>query len=176
MQKIFLTQLQGLVTKMNDTYEGAFEDGARLMAQSIVSGGRIGIYASGDMEGVVSQAIKGVDRLEGVVEISSTLDESFSEMDTVLLFSPSPNEAATCMLADQLRERGVSTVAVYTGEKRDDSPSLEDLADAAIDLGVTRGLIPGDDGRRKGQPRLLVALYAYYTLYFTVEEILEEHR
>ncbi|TMW72142.1 DUF2529 family protein [Alteribacter natronophilus] len=160
---------------MNDSYEEAFEDGARMIAQSILSGAKIGIHAAGDMEGILAQAVKGVDRFEGLEEVDAASADSFSERDTVMLFSPSPNEAEICMLCDQLRQRGVSTVALFTGEKREEGPSLQDLADVTVDLGVTRGLVPGEDGERKGHPRLLAALYAYYSLFFTVDEILEEH-
>ncbi|WP_026691615.1 DUF2529 family protein [Alteribacter aurantiacus] len=176
MDKIFSTQLQGLLNKMNDTYEEAFEDASRILAQTITSRGKIGILAKGEMEGVLAQAIKGVDRFESVVELEEGNLDVLDEMDTALIFSPSPNEATCCMAADSLKGRGIQTVAVFTGEKRDeDGPSLEDLTDVSIDLGVKKGLIPNDRGERVGQPRLLMALYAYYNLYFTTEEILSEH-
>ncbi|WP_096437665.1 DUF2529 family protein [Alteribacter populi] len=176
MQKIFATQLQGLINQLHKSEEETIEDGGRLIAQSIVSGGRIGLYGTGDMAGILVQGIRGVDRFENALIIEESDLESLDELDTVILFSPSPHEATTCMVADSLREQQIQTVAVFTGEKRDEGPSLEDLTDVAIDLGVDRGLIPGEDGERIGQPRLLMALYAYYALYFTTKEILDEHR
>ncbi|MBM7095559.1 DUF2529 domain-containing protein [Bacillus sp. H-16] len=177
MQKIFSTQLQGLLNKMNDTYEEAFEDGSRLIAQSLITNGKIGMFATGEMEGVLAQAIKGVDRFENLVAVEEGRLHELDEMDTVLIFSPSPNEAACCMIADSLRGRGIQTIAVFTGEKRDeDGPSLENLTDVSIDLGVKKGLVPNERGERVGQPKLLIALYAYYNLYFTTEEILAENR
>ena len=53
-------------------------------------------------------------------------------------------------------------------------PSSE-LADVHIDLQLIKGLLPNDAGERFGYPSSMAALYVYYGLKFTIEEILAEY-
>lgn len=49
------------------------------------------------------------------------------------------------------------------------------MADVHIDLRLKKGLLPDELGNRVGYPTSLVALYIYFGLKFTIEEILEEY-
>jgi hypothetical protein len=49
------------------------------------------------------------------------------------------------------------------------------LADVHIDLRIQRGLIPDETGNRYGYPTLIAALFAYYGIKFTLEEIIKEY-
>ncbi len=53
--------------------------------------------------------------------------------------------------------------------------TLVELADVHIDLQLKKGLLPDDAGNRIGYPSSMAALYVYYGLKFTIEEILAEY-
>lgn len=59
--------------------------------------------------------------------------------------------------------------------KTESSENLADLADVHIDLKLAKGLLPDEEGNRFGYPASMAALFVYYGIKFTIEEILAEY-
>jgi hypothetical protein len=73
-------------------------------------------------------------------------------------------------IAEQLQVKEIPFVAVSTG-----GGHLDELADVHINLGLKQGLLPDDLGNRYGYPASIAALFVYYGLKFTIDEILAEY-
>lgn len=172
MLKIFSTQLNGLFKKIMEKEEFAIEDAARLLTQAAIGDGTIYIHGFHEMDGVTQEALKGIEPLLK----ASSYDAAFTPTseDRFLLFSRYSTDQEAIELAHKLKAEGVPFVAVSTVVSSD-TESLESLADVHINLQVERGLIPKDDGNRTGYPTLLVALFVYTGIKFTIEEILQEY-
>ena len=63
MLKIFSTQINGLFKKVMEKEEFNIEDAARLLAQAAVGDGTIYIHGFGEMDGVTTEALKGIEPL-----------------------------------------------------------------------------------------------------------------
>lgn len=174
MIKILLTQLNGYFKNLAENEETAIEDGARLLAQAIMGDGRLLIHGFDEMEAVVLEATKGQETLpkaEPLIE-NGTIRSDIDNTDRVLLIARFCNDERAIALAEQLRGQvPVVAISATVGEGR----SLADAVDVHIDSKLTKPLIPKDDGTRFGFPALMTALFAYYCLFFTIHEILDEH-
>lgn len=171
MLKIFSTQLNGLFKKVMEKEEFNLEDAARLLTQAAVGDGTIYIHGFGEMDGVTKEALKGIEPLLKAAAYDSEI--TLTQEDRFLLFSRHSTDQEAIQLAQKLKIEGIPFVGVSTVVQQD-TDSLETLADVHIDLQVERGLIPKEDGNRTGYPTLLVALFVYYGIKFTMEEILQE--
>lgn len=171
MLKMFTTQLTGLFKRIEEKGEYSFEDGARLLAQAPVGDGSIYIFATKEMKAVLYEALEGAEPLKSVKMFEGV--EELTDSDRVLIFSRYSGDEAALELAFQLHEKAIPIVAVSTvvpeGEK------LLELADLHIDLRLTKGLLPDDLGNRYGYPSSMAALFVYFGLKFTIEEILAEY-
>ena len=78
-------------------------------------------------------------------------------------------------LAEKLIEEGISFAAISGAVKEPDRDDLTSLADVHLDTKVLKGLLPDENGERVGVPSSIAALYLYFGLKFTIEEILEEY-
>lgn len=172
MLKIFSTQLNGLYKKIIEKEEFNLEDAARLLTQATVGDGIIYIHGFGEMDGVSKEALHGMEPLLKAADYNS--DITLSQEDRFLLFSRYSNDQEAVQLAQKLNGDGIPFVAVSTIVQTE-TDSLETLADVHINLQVERGLIPKEDGNRMGYPTLLVALFVYFGIKFTIEEILHEY-
>ena len=167
MLKMFTTQLTGLFKRLEEKEEYSFEDGARLLAQ-----GPIYIFATKEMKAIEIEALEGAEPFKGV-KIFKEIAE-LTESDRVLMFTRYSSDEAALEVAEQLREKGIPFVAVATVVP-EDGGKLQELADLVIDLRLTKGLLPDDEGNRYGFPSSMAALFIYYGLKFTIEEILAEY-
>ncbi|PGY12500.1 DUF2529 domain-containing protein [Bacillus sp. AFS031507] len=168
MLKMFTTQLTGLLKRIEEKEEYSFEDGARLLAQ-----GPIYIFATKEMKAVEFEALEGAEPLKDANVLSL---ESFGELtdsDRVLLFSRYASDEDAMEVAAQLQEKAIPFVAVSTAVP--EGGKLQELADLHIDLRLTKGLLPDDFGNRYGYPSSMAALFVYFGLKFTIEEILAEY-
>jgi hypothetical protein len=167
--KMFTTQLTGLFKRIEEKEEFSIEDGARLLAQAPVGDGTIYIFGTNEMKGVAHEALDGAEPFTGA-KIFTDMNE-LTIADRVLLFTRTSSDQEAIDLALQLQEKEVPFVAVST----DNDGQLADLADAHINLRLTKALLPDDYGNRYGYPSLMAALFVYYGLKFTVDEILAEY-
>lgn len=172
MLKIFSTQLNGLFKKILEKEEFNFEDAARILTQAAVGDGMIYIHGFGEMDGVTKESLHGIEPL--LKAAAYTPDIKLTREDRILLFSRYSNDPEAIEFAKMLASVGIPFVAVST-IVHTDTDSLETLADVHINLQVERGLIPKEDGNRTGYPTLLVALFVYFGIKLTIEEILQEY-
>jgi hypothetical protein len=166
--KMFTTQLTGLFKRIAEKEEFSFEDGARLLAQAPVGAGSIFIFATKEMKAVEFEALEGAEPFQSA---RSFTDETvLSDADRVIIFTRSSTDADALVLAAQLREKEIPFVAVSSREGQ-----LRELADVHIDLALSQGLLPDEQGNRYGYPASMAALFVYYGLKFTIDEILAEY-
>ncbi|MFE5428586.1 MULTISPECIES: DUF2529 domain-containing protein [Bacillaceae] len=172
MLKIFSTQISGLFKKMIENEAFEMEDAGRLLAQAAVGDGSVFIHGFGEMQGVTAEALNGAEPFPKAKRYES--GETFSREDRFLIFSRHSDDSEALMLAKQLKEKDIPFVAVSTSVPSEEDSLLE-LADVHIDLRIQRGLIPDETGNRYGYPTLIAALFAYYGIKFTLEEIIKEY-
>ncbi|MDP1418498.1 DUF2529 domain-containing protein [Peribacillus simplex] len=171
MLKIFSTQISGLFKKMIENEAFEMEDAGRLLAQAAVGDGSVFIHGFGEMQGVTAEALDGAEPFPKVKRYEL---ETISREDRFLIFSRHSDDSEALMLAKQLKEKDIPFVAVSTSVPSEEDSLLE-LADVHIDLRIQRGLIPDETGNRYGYPTLIAALFAYYGIKFTLEEIIKEY-
>jgi DNA-binding MurR/RpiR family transcriptional regulator len=172
---MFTTQLQGLFQRIQEKQMEEMEDGARLLAQAAIADQTIYVYGTAEMGAIVCEAISGAEPLCHAAALRS--DDSMEQltmMDRVLLVSRYSTDAEALQLAKQLTEKGIPFVAVSSHMGSNEENIIE-LADVHIDLQLKKGLLPNDDGGRSGYPFSMAALFVYYALKFTIEEILVEY-
>ncbi|RFU62350.1 DUF2529 domain-containing protein [Peribacillus glennii] len=176
MLKMFSTQISGLFKKIMEGEEFAFEDCARLLAQASIGDGTIYIHGLGEMQGILAEALYGAEIFPNAMPLydENRTQVSLSIADRVLLFSRHSNDEEALKLAADLRRDGIPFTAVSTLVPSA-GHSLDQLADVHIDLRLQKGLLPDDNGNRVGYPTLMAALFAYYGIKFTLEEILTEY-
>lgn len=174
MLKMFTTQLTGLFKRISEKEEFSFEDGARLLAQGPIGDGSIYIFGKNEMKAVEFEALEGAEPFKWAKHLAESGVAELSAADRVLLFSRTSAEEEAVKLAGQLQEKGILFVAVSTVVEGSDN-GLADLADVHIDLGLKQGLLPDDFGNRYGYPSPMAALFVYYGLKFTIEEMLAEY-
>ncbi len=176
MMKIFTTQLTGHFNRIIEQEELSIEDSARLLAQALAGEGRVYIYGHNELQAIMTEA---KNSSEPLLRTESLIDENgklkkLSQADRVLLFSYRSTDPDTISLAKQLAEMGIPTVGVSAIIKGE-AAGLEAITDFHIDTKLRQALIPGDDGQRYGYPALMTALYVYYSLKFTINEMLSEY-
>lgn len=170
--KMFSTQLSGLIKRIQDQNEFAFEDGARLIAQAAIGDGTIYLFGEKEMEAVISEALYSEEPFEKVKHWNGQSTD-LSEADRVIVFSRYSHDQAAVNAGKWLLERNIPFVAVSTHLSSDED-NLVHLADVHIDLQLKKPLLPDDEGNRYGYPASTAALFVYYGLKFTLQEILED--
>ncbi|QKS72785.1 DUF2529 family protein [Paenalkalicoccus suaedae] len=163
--KIFDTQLKGLLQKL-DQFEEDFEDASRMLAQSILGDGAVYWYTEEELDGIFLQTQMGTDAITKSARIEECTEAH--PIDTALFFAKSGE-------SEELRAALEKVAGMTTIVFAPKAGAATEGASFVIETGVTRGLIPMEDGSRVGEPHLLMALQAYYRLYFLVTEILEEY-
>ncbi|MFJ7744984.1 DUF2529 domain-containing protein [Peribacillus sp. NPDC097295] len=172
MLKIFSTQLSGVFKKIMEMDSFEMEDAGRLLAQAVVGDGSVFIHGFGEMQGVVAESMDGEEPFPKAKRYTD--DAVISREDRLLLFSRHSNDPEAIKLGHRLLQLDIPFVAVSTGVQSE-KDTLVELADVHIDLRIQRGLIPDETGNRFGYPTLIAALFAYYGIKFTVEEIIHEY-
>ncbi|MDQ0218534.1 DUF2529 family protein [Peribacillus cavernae] len=176
MLKMFSTQISGLFKKIMDGEEFSFEDCARLLAQASIGDGTIYIHGFGEMQGILAEALGGAEPFLSAMPLYDAGNElaAITSADRVLVFTRHSNDSGALQLARQLQEQGIPFTAVSTLVPFAEH-SLDKLADVHMDLRLQKGLLPDDSGNRVGFPTLIAALFVYYGIKFTLDEILQEY-
>ncbi|MCP3739804.1 DUF2529 domain-containing protein [Rossellomorea sp. BNER] len=171
MIKMFTTQLTGLFNRIQTNEEFSLEDSARLLAQAAIGEGHIYIKGYKEMEAITLEALEGEEPLSNALRLEDPT--ALSEADRVLIVSRYSTDSEAVELAKELNQLGIPFVAV-SGVTKEDDESLVDIADFHINTKVIKGLLPNELGERVGFPSSMAALYIYFAIKFTLEEILEE--
>jgi uncharacterized phosphosugar-binding protein len=172
MLKMFSTQLTGLLNRLQEKEEFSIEDGARLLAQAAAGEGIIYILGTKEMQAVALEAVYGEEPLQSAAIF--TEDVELEAADRVLLISRYSDDEESVGAARDLQERGIPFVAIST-IRENETAGLHTMADVHIDLRLKKGLLPDEMGNRVGYPASIAALFIYFGLKFTIEEILEEY-
>lgn len=169
--KIFSTQLTGYFQKMITEEELNIEEGARILAQTIMNEGTIYIKGFREMSSIELEATQGEEPLPHAHLLDT---EEIHPIDCVLLASRFSTDEEAVALAKKLQEKGIPLIGIST-QKKEAEDSLQEYADVHIDTKLIRKLLPADDGSRFGYPSIMTGLFAYYGLVFTMKEILEDY-
>ena len=149
------------------------EDSARLLAQALVGDGFIYLHGTNEMEGVVAEALFGAEPMKQAKRLFENGKEAeVTSADRVLLISRFSTDEAVVEIAKTTR-RGTLYCRHFCSSRRYES--LERYTDVHIDTKLLKGLIPDDEGNRYGFPSLIVALFAYHGIKFTIDEMLNEY-
>ncbi|PQZ55582.1 MULTISPECIES: DUF2529 domain-containing protein [Bacillus] len=174
MLKIFSTQLSGYFSKISQKEEMNIEDSARLLAQALVGDGFIYLYGTNEMEGIVSEALFGAEPMKQAKRLIENGELAVvTSADRVLLISRFSTDEEIIKAAKKLHEEGQSIVGISAIQEG--AESLEQYTDVHIDTKLLKGLIPDDEGNRYGFPSLIVALFAYHGIKFTIDEIIGDY-
>jgi len=173
MLKMFSTQLTGLFNRLQEKEEFSIEDGARLLAQAAAGEGTVYIFGTKEMQAVALEAVYGEEPLQSTAILTEEVE--LEAADRVLIVSRYADDKEAVEAARDLQEKGIPFVSISTVRDDQEAESLDTLADVHIDLRIKKGLLPDEMGNRVGYPTSIVALYIYFGLKFTIEEILEEY-
>lgn len=175
MLKMFSTQLTGLLNTLHEKESFAFEDSARLLAQAAVGEGNVYLYGEKEMDAVISEALYSTEPFQSAKKWDGK-DPSLSYQDRVIIFTRYTHDEQAVAAAKWLLEKNIPFVAVSTVLPVDsEADSLADLADVHIDLRLKKGLLPDEEGNRFGYPASIAALYVYYGIKLTFDEIIAEY-
>lgn len=160
--KMLTTQLAGLFQRISQQEE-SIEETARLLAQAAIGEGTIFLAAFGEMKAVLPVALEGAEPLQKAVEWTSQSIVMPEDRVWILARNDEADE-----LIGRLNDAHLP-FAVLFGEARE---GIE--ADAAVSLGIRKGLIPLDDGSRSVHPYAIGALYVFHAVKLAIDEMLAE--
>lgn len=168
--KMLTTQVSGLLQRIVRNNEASIEETARLLAQATVGEGRIIMASFGDMDAVRLVAARSKASFSQMVHYEFGM--KISTEDRVWILTHSEENGPALELAQVLIKDFIPFAVVAT-EKADDN-ELAGLATTYISTGLTRGLLPGDDGTRYVEPHALAALFIYEAVKISYDEMLED--
>ena len=169
--KILTTQISGLFQRIAANGEEAIEETARLLAQATIGEGRVILAGFEEMEAVIATALDGVEPLYGAVRYENEME--IGSADRVWLLTRSASDEQALELAQLLADRFIPFAAL-AAEKPGDDNALEDLAYTYVATGLTRGLLPSENGERIVQPHAMAALFVYEAVKLAYDEMISE--
>jgi hypothetical protein len=172
MLKMFTTQLIGRFQQCQKNNEEMIEDAARLLAQAIVGEGTIYIKGFHEMEAVMLEALEGTEVLKKAKPFTDL--SSLTTTDRLLLITRYSHDSEAVMLGKALLEKQIPFTAISTHVTSDEA-NLTDLGDVHLNLGLTKGVLPGENGERFCFPNALAALYLYHCLKLSLDDILVDY-
>ncbi|MFC7391882.1 DUF2529 family protein [Scopulibacillus cellulosilyticus] len=172
MLKIFTTQLVGVFNDVQKQNETEIEDSARLLAQAVISDGKIAVHGLGSWQSVAIEAVEGDNRLP---KAQYLYDESgkikdLDATDAVIIAANDINQQEAIFLAEELKSKGCTVIAIF--EK--DYENYSDSVDIAVITTENRPLVPLNDDKKIGRPSIMAALYGYFAIYLTTIDMLDE--
>ncbi|MDW0108621.1 DUF2529 family protein [Sporosarcina aquimarina] len=169
--KMLTTQIAGLLQRIATKQEEAIEDTARLLAQAAVGDGQVVIYGSKEMNGILTNATEGAESFAYATRMAA--DVNPQSTDRVWLFTRNAHDEEALEFARFLSSQAISFAAV-AADKASETNELAELADAYISTGITKGLLPNDEGDRVVQPHLLASLFVYEAVKLSYDEMLTD--
>lgn len=120
MLKIFTTQLSGIFSRIGEKQAEAIEDGARLLAQAVVSGHAVYFHGKNELAAVALEASESKEPFPGakVLPLDQKERSLLHPSDRVLLFYSDPEDPEIQSLVKELHEQGTPVVGVGPKHKR----------------------------------------------------------
>ena len=165
------TQIGGLLQRIAANGEESVEETARLLAQATTGEGRVIIAGFEEMDAIQTVANFGAEPFAGTVRFEDGM--KMGKADRVWILTRTETDERALVLARHLADQFIPFTAVASG-KPDDNNELANLAYTYISTGLTRGLLPGDDGERIVQPHALAALFIYEAVKVAYDEMLSD--
>lgn len=141
MLKIFTTQLSGIFSRIGEKQAEAIEDGARLLAQAIVSGHAVYFHGKNELAAVALEASESKEPFPGakVLPLDQKELSLLHPSDRVLLFYSDPEDQEIQSLVKELHEQGMPVVGV--GHKRS-LPRLKNIVMSTLIFSSRNRLCP----------------------------------
>lgn len=173
MINVFTKILTKRFTRIVEEQEFEIEDAARLLAQALVSDGKIYIYGEKEMDAIAKEAATGHDSLPNAVHMSDINDvNKLTEFDRLLIVSRLSTDEHALELAKRARELGVPAVAISAVVA--DKEGLQDLVEVQMDTTLVQPILPEESGEFFAFPSVMMAFFAYYGIFITLREIMED--
>ncbi|TCP23005.1 uncharacterized protein DUF2529 [Scopulibacillus darangshiensis] len=174
MLKIFTTQLLGVFNTIQANNEMEIEDSARLIAQTLISEGKVYVHECGISHGIAGEAVSGKNRLPKTdLLIKEGYTAEVDVADCVIISTDAAESHNALILTEQLKEKGCTVIGISGCEAEGES-LFKDIVDVHLNYGKNSPIVPLNDHKKIGQPSAVAALYTYYILYLTIMEILDE--
>lgn len=170
IMKMLTTQISGLFQRIAGNNEEAIEETARLLAQATIGEGEVIFAGFGELDVVGAVALNGVEPFIGAIRYEKELE--IGTEDRVWIMTTSADDVRALELAHALSNKFIPFAAIAT-EKAEDN-ALFDLASTYISTGLTKGLLPGDNGERIVQPHVLANLFIYEAVKMAYNEMLAD--
>ncbi|MCQ6264934.1 DUF2529 domain-containing protein [Fictibacillus sp. WQ 8-8] len=174
MLKIFFTQLNGIFSKIQQDNEFAFEDAARLLAQTVLSHGTVYFTGKDEMEAVCAEGIHGQEAFSNAKPLNTKEISQLTSVDTVLASARFHDDEPVLSLLQEIKQNTDASI-IFLASRKEKGEEAAPHCDAFIDLKVKKGLVPAENGERIGIPSAMAGLFAYHALFLTAKEILEEY-
>lgn len=169
--KMLSTQMNGLFQRISQNNEESIEETARLLAQATIGEGRVIIAGFDEFDAVRLVATNGTETFTGAIGYTEKM--TIGTEDRVWLLTRSATDEPALQLAKFLADNRIP-FTVTAAEKAEDN-RLSDLATTYISTGITRGLLPGDNGERIVFPHALAALFIYEAVKMAYHEMLSDY-
>ena len=169
--KILTTQISGLLQRIATNGEDVIEETARLLAQATIGEGRVILAGFEELEAVTATALKSTAPFHNAVCYEEGME--IGKADRIWLLTRSATDVPALQLARLLAERFIP-FAVLAADKATDDNELASLAYTYISTGLTRGLLPDDNGERIVQPHALAALFVYEAVKLAYDEMIAD--
>jgi uncharacterized phosphosugar-binding protein len=169
MLQLFTTQLINELHKIKNEEAEHIEDVSRTLCNAIIGDGKIYWYATREMKGLLSVVTDGPDAFPNSKIYDK--DSELTSLDRLVVATRFATDEDIVELVAKAQQQGTEVI-VLTAVKEANDP-LEELADFYVDTKMVEGLIPLD-GEKIAFPSLMAVLYAYYCIYVTTQEILDD--
>ncbi|MGE6257848.1 DUF2529 domain-containing protein [Heyndrickxia sporothermodurans] len=171
--KMFLTQINGLFSRIYEKEQYSIEDSARLLAQAAIGQGKIYIKGFEEMDVVSKEAIEGAEPMMNAAPLTDI--QELTDADRVIIVSRFSNNNEAVQFAEELIERNIPFIAI-SGSVKTDATDLTKLADVHINTSLIKPMLPSDTGERICFPTSMTALYIYHCIKLTFDEIMDEYQ
>lgn len=167
--KMLTTQMTGLLQRISNQNEELIEETARLVAQATVGEGKVLFATFGEMQAVEAAALLSEDAFQNGFAYQPPM--TIHSADRIWIITNSAFDPEALALAERLANDFIPFAAIAAEKDHEDNP-LSQLAYTYLSTGVTRGLLPGENGERFVFPHAIAALFLYEAVKISYDEMI----